>query len=113
VSLSDTRTAIKAALDGVDGVTGYLKRPSPSKPGDAWPLWRGAGRDAARLFENVWAIGVVLPTDEVAANDWIDAHIDGLLDGLRSVAYVDAYVPANFGSDASPVNGLLITGNIE
>lgn len=113
MSLNDTRAAIKAALDGVDGVTGYLKRPSPAKPGDGWPIWKGAARGDAHLFENTWAIGVLLPQDEVAANDWIDAHIDLLLDGLRPVAYVDGYDPANFGNDANPVYGLLITGTIE
>lgn len=113
MSLNDTRAAIKAALDSVDGVTGYLKRPSTPKPGDAWPLWRGAARGEVHLFESTWAVGVLLPQDELAANDWVDGHIDALIDALRPVLWAEGYDPANFGPEASPVYGLLITGTIE
>jgi hypothetical protein len=113
MSLNGTRAAIKAALDTVTGVTGYLKRPSTPKPGDAWPLWRGAARGDVRLFEHAWAVAVLLPQDELAANDWVDDHIDALVDALRPVLYVEGYDPANFGPEGSPAYGLLITGTIE
>lgn len=114
MSLNGTRDDFKAALDTVDGVTGYLARPKTPKAGDAWPLWGGGDRDEdTGLFDDTWSVGVALPQDETSANDWIDAHLDDIVSALRPVAYVDGRKPANFGTDTSPVYGLLITTSRE
>lgn len=114
MSLNDTRAAFQAALSTVAGVTGYVKRPSTPRPGDAWPIWGGGDVDETTgLFDDTWSVGVMLPADEQSANDWIDAHIDDIVSGLRPVAYVDGRRPANFGTDASPVYGLLISTSRE
>lgn len=115
MSLNDTRAAFKEALDEVAGVTGYLRRPSTPKPGDAWPIWRGGERDQnTGLFDHTWAVGLMLPQDEKSAQDWIDARLDDLAKAIRPVAYVESVAPATFGgTDSSPVYGLLITTSTE
>jgi hypothetical protein len=111
MSLASVAADLKTALDTVDGVTGYVKRPGSPKVGDAWPLWRGGDRDQqSGLFDDIWVLAVYLPQDEEAANAWIDAHTDAIVTAVRAILYIDGRVPANLGTDASPVKGLMITG---
>jgi hypothetical protein len=114
MSLAGKRAAFAAALSTVDGVAGYAERPAAPRAGDAWPVWRGAERDEdSGLLGHTWAVGVYLPQDRGSADDWIDGHVDALIAALRPVAYVDGFDPANFGTDNSPVFGLLLTTRSE
>jgi hypothetical protein len=115
MSLNGKRAEFVAALTTVDGVTGYAKRPTVPRAGDAWPSWRGAERDDTQQFVHTWSVAVVLPTDETAANDWIDDHAEEIQDALLQggVAYTDGFDPANLGTDQSPVFGLLFSTRSE
>lgn len=112
MSLVGKRAEYKAALDLVADVTGYEYRPSTPKAGDAWPhLGAGNRDDRSGQFLIGWSVGVYLPQDERTASAWIDDHIGELVDTLESegAGYVEAFSPANFGTDPSHVYGLLIT----
>lgn len=111
MSLTGKRAQIAAALSTVDGVTGFERRPRGPRPGDAWPLYQGAARDGdTGLFAHTFAVGLMLPQDEAAADDWIDGHLESIADALaRGAGWMEEAEPANFGTDTSPVYGLLIT----
>lgn len=91
---------------------GFPRQPRTPRPGDAWPIYQGCVRDEPTgQFVHLFAVGVQLPQDEQAADDWIDGHLEDIVTMLayRGVGYVDSGDPANFGTDTSPVYGLLIT----
>lgn len=113
MSNADTRTAIAAALTGVDGITGYARRPRAPKTGDAWPLWRGSQRDGGVAFVETWAVVIALAGDEQAAEEFADARGEELEDALHPVLFVDTYAPAVVGTDAGDSNALMITGRTE
>lgn len=113
MGLSDARAEIVAALNSVDGVKAYDKRPSTPRQGDAWLRWRAERDDDSGGFDVTWFIAVVTPQGEAAADAWIDDHLDDLLAALRPATYVTGYGPANLSTDASQVDGLLITTNRE
>lgn len=97
-----SRTTLAAALVGYPGVKPYPYRPTSPKVGDAWPMWRGASADGApgHSLAHSWALLIVLPADERAASEWIDANLDGLCDAIRPAAFVTEVDPVIL-----PVNG--------
>lgn len=110
------RQEIADALDTVPGVRGFRVRPSAASTGDGWPQWGGARRpDSARgMFTQVWRALIRVPGDEVAADEWVDAHIDDLADALRSVGYMTECTPVNLtGTDNTPIRALMITMECE
>lgn len=113
MTLSGARAEIVAALNTVDGVKAYDKRPATARQGDAWLRWRAERDDDSGGFDHTWYVAIVTPQGEAAADAWIDDHLDDLLAALRPATYVTAYGPANFGTDTSPIDGLLITTNRE
>ena len=108
------RAEIVAALNAVAGIQAYLSKPSAPRSGDAWLTWR-ADRDSDTVggFDITWSIVIVTPAGEQASDTWIDDHLDAVLAALRPVTYVTGFAPANLGTDASPVFGLLITTDRE
>ncbi len=111
MSLSDTRAHIADALSTVDGVKGHATRPRTARSGDAWPLYQGSERNEyTGLWAHKFAIGVMLPQDQAAADAWIDSHFEAIADAMSEagIGWVDEADPADFGTDASPVYGLVI-----
>jgi hypothetical protein len=108
-SIADARAGLMAALNSVDGVKYFAKVPAAPRQGDAWLRWRAERDDEFGGFDHTWYVAIVTPQGEEAADAWIDDHIDELLAVIRPVVYATAYGPANVGTDASPVDGLLIT----
>lgn len=114
MSLAETRAALAAGLSSIPGVTGYVKRPTAPKSGDAWPIWRGGERDQpSGLIAYEWALAVVLPQDEEAAADRIEVLIPAVMSAVGRIVYVDGVQPANLNTDTSPVYGLLFTSRSE
>lgn len=109
MSLTDDREAFATALTTVDGVKGYAYRPPAPRPGDAWPLLGAMDRADGLAFIVSWRVLVFLPQDERAASMWMDAHVDGLVDALEPLAFVDRIEPVNTGPDAAPQYALQIT----
>ncbi|MEU5965951.1 hypothetical protein ABZ777_32500 [Micromonospora parva] len=109
MSLVGDRTAIATALSTVDGVTGHPTRPTVLTPGDAWPLLGPLDRADGYSFTATWRVFVVLPPDEIAASEWLDAHVDGLADALLPVGFVDQFVPVAVTTEAGDQLAIQIT----
>lgn len=89
----EVRPDIAEALSEVDGVTGYTRRPSAPRVGDAWPKWSGDTHVAPGAFETTWQIVVLLPNDEAAQEEWIVARRVALVEALAAVAWVVGMEP--------------------
>lgn len=109
MSLVGDRAAIAAALSTVDGVTGYRSRPTVFTPGDAWPLLGPLDRADGYSFTATWRVFLVLPNDEVKASEWLDAHVDALVEALLPVGYVDQIVPVSLTTEAGDQFAVQIT----
>lgn len=112
MSLEGKRAEIAAAVTAVDGVKGYPTRPAAPRTGDAFPRWRGGAPDGGPtgLYMHEWALMVFLPPEEVAADRWVDDHLDALTEALISVGWVTGAAPVDLRqNEGSPVYGLMIT----
>lgn len=96
--LVGAREQVAAALSSVPGVTGHVRRPGTARPGDAWPLLGSLVRGPGYTWEITWRVLVLLPGDESAAADWIDATADAVLDALAPWGFVDRMEPVVVGS---------------
>jgi hypothetical protein len=104
------RDDLAAVLSTVDGVKGYPKAPAAWNTGDGWPLWSGANRwEDSGLFVDTWRIMIVLPSEEGAADAWIDAHLQALVDAISPVAFIDSMVPALAQASGNDIYRLQIT----
>lgn len=93
MSLHGKREELAAVLAGVADVRGYAYRPSTPTIGDAWPLLGTLDRAAGTAFVAAWRVRVLLPQDEKAATDWLDAHWPDLFYALERVGSVDRATP--------------------
>jgi hypothetical protein len=68
----DTRSAIVAALDAVDGLTAYANVPDQATAGAAWPRWVQTTYDGAlcSLARDQYDVLVTLP------GDYLDTTVD-------------------------------------
>lgn len=109
MSLVGDRAAIAAALSTVDGVTGYEKRPTTARPGDAWPLLAALDRAGGWSFTVNWRVLILLPQDEGKASKWIDDRHEALVDALEPVAYVERIEPVLIQANNTDQYALQIT----
>lgn len=109
MSLVGDRQAIADALSTAPGVKGYAYRPTSTKPGDGWPLLSSLDRAAGLAFTVTWRVLIILPGDEVAASEWIDAHHEQLVDALEPVGFVDTVAPVKLESGAGDQYALQMT----
>lgn len=93
MSLIDARADIVTALNTVEGVTGYARRPTTLKPGAAFPRFAGAARGPGMSFAMTWNVVVIVPQSEAAASDWLDSRAELIAAALDPVGYVDSFVP--------------------
>lgn len=87
------RTPIAAALSAVDGVQGFAYRPKAARLGDAWPVWVSCAQVTPGIFETSWRVEILVPTDELRREEWIDERLQGLVDSLSEVLYVVSAAP--------------------
>lgn len=109
MSLVGDRTATAAALRTVDGVTGYESKPKILRPGDAWPLLGPLDRAGGMSFTATWRVFLILPQDEVKASEWLDSHVDPLVDALLPVGFVDQILPVAVSTEAGELLAIQIT----
>lgn len=110
MSLIGQREAIAAALTTVADVTGHAKRPVPPAEGDAWPVLGPGDRQSGTAFILTWAVRVIVPQDEYAAEDWWDAHWPALFYALEdNVATVGRFEPITLTTSAGDVLAYQIT----
>ncbi|MBM0274132.1 hypothetical protein [Micromonospora tarensis] len=109
MSLVGDRAAIAAVLSTIDGVTGYASRPSVLAAGDAWPLLGPLDRASGYSFTATWRVFVIIPSDEVKASEWLDAHVDELVEALLPVGFVDQILPVAVTTEAGDLLAAQIT----
>jgi hypothetical protein len=110
---ADTRQELADAVSTVAGLTGYVKRPSTPKDGDAWPQWRGARVQGGVIYENTWTVLVLLPGDDVKADEWADQYLDLLFVAVSPAMSIDSIEPAVVRANDTDTNALMITGRCE
>lgn len=114
MSHADTRAALAAAINTIDGLKGYAHRPTVFKAGDAWPQWRGGERaDVGFVFSNTWVVIVVVPTDERTADEWSDVYGDDVCGALEPVMYVESQMPIEVPAEGGAMLALAFTGRSE
>jgi hypothetical protein len=117
-NIGDKREAIAAAVNAaeIDGVTIYAHRhevPAP-RAGDGWVLYRGGARGDGYSYLSTYAVVIMLPGDELIADQWIEDKFDLLDDALRPELFVESFLPAEFPLTGNSVAlALMITGRTE
>lgn len=109
MSLVGDRAEIAAALSTVDGVKGYAYRPAVLRAGDGWPLLGPLERADGLSFTATWRVFVVLPQDEQAASEWLDARHEDLVDALEPAGFVDRIEPVELSTEAGGLLAIQIT----
>lgn len=109
MTLTGDRLAIAAALSTATGVTGYVKRPATPKTGDAWPMLGPMENVGQATFEITWRVIVFLPQDEWTSSEWIDAHVDALVDALLGIGQVDRIEPVELTAGGTGQYALQLT----
>lgn len=114
MSMAQTRSSLAAAIDSVDGLTGYLQMPTAPKDGDGWPMWTEAedtGTMGGTAYIHTWAVWVVVPNDPIASDTYVDSILIPLSDALSPEMAIESVV-SNLAPD--PVGrSIIITGKSE
>jgi hypothetical protein len=96
------RADIVAALDGVDGLTGYPLAPDQATAGAAWPRWVQTTYDGAlcTLSRDAYDVVVTLPADYVAQTvDQGDGFRDVVARALMHLGQVSLAEPVQITFD--------------
>jgi hypothetical protein len=109
MSLARGREAIVDALRPVVGVKPHTYRPTTPNVGDAWPLLGPLERDQGWAFIVTWRVLVLLPQDERAASDWLDANLEAIFDALNPAGFVDRAEPVTITAGGSEQFALQLT----
>jgi hypothetical protein len=107
MSLVTDRAEIAAILSTVEGVTGHEYRPAPMMAGAGWPLLDTIERTPE--FEVTWRVVVLLPVGERRASEWMDAHVEALLDAFADFGYVERVQPANLATEGGDMDIMILT----
>jgi hypothetical protein len=86
----ELRASLATALSTVSGLRGFIKRPSAAKRGNAWPRVTGLEHVAPGTWQTGWQVVILLPTDELAQDDWIMARLDDITDVLAPLVWIES-----------------------
>jgi len=100
MTIKATRAELAQALSTVPDVQGFPKPPTAGNIGDAWPELGPATRAAGDAFMVTWAVRVLTPDDQDAAEDWWDEHWPPLYYALEHVASVQGFTKILLGTSA-------------
>jgi len=109
MSLTGDRQELKDALSAIGGVKGFMYRPNTMATGDAWPLLEVLDNPEAGAFQATWRVVVILPTDEVKASQWFDAHHEPISDGLADFGFVTRIEPGLVATEAGDLQAMFLT----
>jgi hypothetical protein len=94
MNLSQNRDDIAAALNGVEGITGFSEPPNVFKAGAAWPLLGSLSNAMAPgVFAATWYVHLVTGGTPTEALAFIDEHLADVVDALGPVAWVEQIDP--------------------
>lgn len=109
MSLQGQRQELVDALADVDGVKAHKYRPRALKTGDVWPLLEGMDRELGHDFAVTWRAVVILPSDEVKASEWFDAHHEPIADALADFGVVERIEPGAVATEAGDLEAMFLT----
>lgn len=84
-------------------------RPRTMPTGTAWPLLEGLDNPEAGAFQATWRLVVILPSDEIRASEWFDAHHEPIADALGDFGYVDRIEPGLVDTEAGDLSAMFLT----
>lgn len=113
---ADSRAAIVAALEAVDGLTAYPVAPDQATAGAAWPKWIQSTYSGklCELREDTWEVFAVLPADypqfTVDEGDQLRDQLAPALLSLGSLEYAEPVAIAFADNQSMPgIRARLIT----
>lgn len=98
---------------GAKPIVATKSRPTVLSVGVAWPKTGRWDRAEGQSYARSWQIWIVLPTDELGADDWLDDNLGDVDEALRPVVFVDSYEPVLIPTGAGSLHGVLITAHSE
>ncbi|GAB3817464.1 hypothetical protein [Kribbella italica] len=113
MALSATRTAIAAALSAVDGVTGYVARPTVWGSGDAVVFLDRLEKVEGVITQATWRIVLLLSGDEGVAIDQLDTLFDPIIEATRSEIFIDSASPELIPSEGGPMTAIVFLARSE
>ncbi|MDG4799050.1 hypothetical protein [Micromonospora sp. WMMD980] len=93
MDLAAGRKQLVDALSSAPDVTGHLFRPPKPRAGDAWPLLGAMERAEGRAFTVTWRVLVFLPEGATGSAEWVEQHVNELVDALEPVGFVERIEP--------------------
>lgn len=109
-----TRTDIAEAASLVAGVsvTPYFRQSLKSGDGFVRLASRARG-DNGFGWVDTWEVWLAIPQDVVAAEKWLEANLQDLIDELDDELVVTNAAPAELALPGGVINGLIIAGTRE
>lgn len=108
-----TRAAIAAALSSVDGVTGYVKRPTVLTPGDAVVYVESLDHMLGVVWQATWRIVLFLSADEGVAIEQLDTLFPGVCEALQPVVFPDSATPQLVTTEGGDMTAVVIIARSE
>ncbi|MCA1984797.1 hypothetical protein [Nocardioides nematodiphilus] len=111
MSDSDDRQILSDAISALPGLncTPYYRQ--TTRPGDAFVrLARKDREDNGFGMVTTWQVWIILPSDMVAAEQWIDEHHDAIYEVLNAELYLTSATPSDMVLDAGQTNGVIYEG---
>lgn len=109
-----TRTDIAAAASLVAGVNVSAYYRQSLKSGDGFVKLASRARgDNGFGWVDTWEVWLAVPQDVVAAEKWIEANLQDLIDELDDELVVTNAAPAELVLPGGAINGLIIAGTRE
>lgn len=99
--------AAAATLAGITNVSAYYRQ--SLRAGDGFVRWsRRTPDDSGFGWVHTYEVWLALPSQETAAEKWIETNLDQLLAAIGTVTVVTAAEPATLVLGQASVNGLII-----
>lgn len=107
----EDRKAIAAAVNNVDGLDCSANFRQTTRPGSGAVQWAGLDRAGNGFgYMNRWNVLVILPQDVAAAETWLEAHLDELLDNVARELVIQTANPEQIITDSGTLLAVVIEG---
>ena len=110
-----TRRAISHAANTVDGITVAPYHQTVTRPGSGLVRLDHLTRDENGFgYVATWQVLILLPTDVLAAEQYLEAHLPDLLDALAEELVIATVTPGEYlAGDGTRIPCVVIEGHRE
>lgn len=103
--------AAAATLDGITDVQPYYRQ--SLRPGAGFVRMGARRRDDSGFgYMQEWEVWIATPATEVAAEKWLDAHLDDLVGAISEALLVTTATPSELGLGPNTHTGIVIAGTL-